>query len=133
MKYFDQDNPPEIPLDLFCCPICGAQVVFVEINEYETETGKVTDTGFHVSCTTEPKFDDPDYDDWLNSHFSMPYVDWLPLEVKIYKWLSAGFRLRLPTLREPDLWESTPLSALSHLRVDPHLEANPIPPTSGLR
>ena len=41
--------------------------------------------------------------------------------------------IRLPTLREPDLWESAPLSALSHLRVDPHLEANPIPPTSGLR
>jgi len=43
------------------------------------------------------------FDDWLNSHFSMPYVDWLPLEVKIYKWLSAGFRLRLPTKRAVDL------------------------------
>lgn len=97
MEYFDQEKPPEIPLDLFQCPICGAQVCFVEINEYETETGKVTDTGFHISCTTEPEFDDPDYDDWLNNHFSMPYVDWLPLEVRVYKWLSAGFRLRLPT------------------------------------
>lgn len=102
MKYFDQEKPPEIPLDLFKCPICGAQIVFTEINEYETETGKVTDTGFHVSCTTEPDFDEPDYDEWLDSHFAMPYVDWLPLEVKIYKWLSAGFRVRLPTLREPD-------------------------------
>jgi len=97
MEYFEQEKPPVIPLDLFQCPICGAQIVFTEINEYETETGKVTDGGFHVSCTTEPDFDDPDYDDFMSSHFSMPYVDWLPLEARVYKWLSAGYRVRLPT------------------------------------
>lgn len=98
MKYFDQNEPPEIPIELFQCPICGVQIVFTEINEYETETGKVTSSGFHVSCITEPDFDDPDDDDeWLDSHFSMPYIDWLPIEIKVYKWLSAGFRVRLPT------------------------------------
>jgi len=97
VKYFDQDDFPEIPLDLFQCPICGAQIMFTEINEYETETGKVTDSGFHVSCTTEPEFDEPGCEEWFDSHFSMPYVDWLPIEAKVYRWLSAGYRVRLPT------------------------------------
>ena len=94
MQLITLSNPPEIPTALFVCPICGAQIAFEEISEYETETGKVTETGFHVTCTTEPDIEDEDYDDWLNGHFSMPYVDWLPLEMKVYKWLSKNFRVQ---------------------------------------
>ncbi len=91
MKYFDQDEPPEIPSDLFVCPICGAQVEFSEINEYEADTGKVTNTGFRVTCTTEPDFDDPDFNEWMLGHFSL---DWMPLEMKIYQWLSMNYRVK---------------------------------------
>lgn len=132
MIYFDSDNPPSIPLDVAKCPICGSEIKFVEINEYETETGKVVDTGFHVGCITEPDFDDPDYDDWLNGHYSMPYVDWLPVEIIVYRWLSANYRLRLPNNQFQPTGGILPVNGnLLTSEGDPALEVQPGPPPVG--
>jgi len=93
MLIIDPNYYPEIPLELFQCPICGAQIYIQEIDEWETETGKITDCGLDISCTTEPEFDDDQWHDWFSGHFSMPYVDWLPLEVKVLAWLNRHYRM----------------------------------------
>lgn len=102
MKYLDPHKWYEFPHNVAVCPKCGAGVVVGDFDEWETETGRVTETGFHIDCISEPDEDDPDYDDWFNWHWSMPYVDWLPLEVDLYQWFDARFRLRLPTMRAVD-------------------------------
>lgn len=74
------------------CPICGAAVIVEEIDEWETETGRVTDCGFHINCETGPDIDSDEWDDWHRWHWSMPYVDWLPLEVRLLEEFNQKFR-----------------------------------------
>lgn len=97
MQLFDRDNPPEIPESVAVCPICGAPIVIQDIDAWESETGRVTEDGFKIDCSTEPDEDDneDDWDDFLSSHWSMPYVDWLPLTMRVYKWFDSNYRLRL--------------------------------------
>ena len=97
MIYFDKENPketPAIPAKVAVCPICGAPVVIEDIDEWETETGRVTSCGFHINCSTEPDIDSDEWDDWFKSHWSMPYVDWLPVEMRVYRWFDRCYRLR---------------------------------------
>ena len=95
MIYFDKEvDVPAIPANIAICPICGASVIIEDIDEWETETGRVTESGFHVNCSTELDFDDDEYDDWFNSHWSMPYVDWLPIEMRVYHWFDKRYRLK---------------------------------------
>ena len=113
MIYLDPHKWYEFPADVACCPICGAPVLVGDFDEWETETGAVTECGFHIDCKNEPDEDDEEYDDWFNGHWSMPYVDWLPLQTRLYEWFTARYRLRLPTQHAPDARESAPLVAVS--------------------
>lgn len=101
MVKIDPNKFYRFPLDIAKCPICGAAVIVGDFDEYETETGLVTESGFHIDCETEPEFDDPDYDDWFNSHWSMPYVDWLPLEVSLHQWFNRRYCLNLELKDSP--------------------------------
>ncbi len=97
MIYFDKENSKEIPVippELFVCPICGANLVIEDIDEWEVETGRVTEGGFHINCSTEPDIDDETWGDWFNSHWSIPYVDWFPLQMKVYRWFDESYRVK---------------------------------------
>lgn len=93
MKYITRDNLPEIPKEIATCPICKEKIIIEDIDEYELETGRVEDTGLHITCESQPDIDDPDFNDWFNGHFSMPYVDWLPVRQKVYAWFDQNYRL----------------------------------------
>lgn len=83
----------EFPKEVCVCPICGG-VVVAEFDEYETETGIVTETGLHLDCKDGPDEESDEYDDWFSTHWSMPYVDWLPLTERMHKWLARnGYRI----------------------------------------
>lgn len=44
-----------------------------------------------LSCETEPDIGDDNYDEWMDEHYSMPYVDWLPIEDKVERWLKNKY------------------------------------------
>jgi hypothetical protein len=90
----DKNSPPEIPAFIAVCPICGAGVRIEEINEWETETGRVPVCGFHINCVTEPGLHSKKWEEWFNAHWSMPYVDWLPLEIRVHKWFDRRYRIK---------------------------------------
>lgn len=80
---------PETP-----CPVCkDGVVVLTEITGgTEAKFGLWMADEIHVDCSTFPGFDDSElFDAHMASHWSMPYVDWLPLTEKIKAWLSAHF------------------------------------------
>lgn len=110
MKYLDPHKWYEFPPEVAKCPICGDAVIVGDFDEWESETGRVTECGFHIDCKSEPDEDDPAYDDWFYSHWSMPYVDWLPLEVRLYKWFDQRYRLSLLTQREADYLKARGIS-----------------------
>jgi len=97
MQYFNKENPneiPEIPAEVGVCPICKAKLIIEGIDEWETETGRVTEGGFHITCKTQPEPDGTNQDNWWNWHYQMPYVDWLPVQMQVYEWFNSNYRLR---------------------------------------
>jgi hypothetical protein len=71
------------------CPICGAKVYLTDIDEWGADDGEII--GAHFDCETEPDIDSDEWEDWHNGHYHMPYVDWLPWEVKVMEWLNARY------------------------------------------
>ena len=97
MKTIPQHQEIKIDPKKLCCPICG-EALTVDIDEweqYEDGTWGASETGVHCSCITEPDFDDDNYDEWLNHHFNMPYVDWLPIDTIVYVALKKHVRFEM--------------------------------------
>ncbi len=61
------------------CPHCDEQTLYIEFDEYDAETGEPTEAGVHVHCKNES-------DAQHNRHDYMPYVYWMPLEMRAYQW-----------------------------------------------
>ena len=81
-------NPEQIPEAVGRCPICGAPIVIESITECELgDDGRWQPSDVDITCSTEPDVDESDYRRWVDSHFKMVYVDWLPLSVRVLKWL----------------------------------------------
>lgn len=94
MQTIPHTTVPDIPGWKFQCPICG-DLLTCEIDEWEQAddgSWQVGETGLHLSCASEPDIDDDSFDDWLDGHFSMPYVDWLPLTEKVRRWMVKNYR-----------------------------------------
>jgi hypothetical protein len=92
MIIIDRNNLPKVP-NRFACPICGKGLI-IEINEWETETGKVTPTGLSITCETRPVDNERQFYGWLEEHYQMPYVDWLPVEILVYQWFDQNYRMK---------------------------------------
>jgi hypothetical protein len=52
-------------------------------------------TEIQLHCTGEPDFSSPDWDDWHRWHYSMPYVDWLPLEQRLLRAVRKKYYFRV--------------------------------------
>lgn len=87
----DKMMPIKVPRKVAECPICGADVQIEEVMEWHEEQGghmRVDlDSTVHFNCVTEPDIETDEWEDWHRGHWSMPYVDWLPLERPILYWL----------------------------------------------
>ena len=82
---------PALPmvLDRFPCPICRAKVHLTGVTEWGTDDGEII--GIEYECETEPDIDSDEWWDWHRGHWNMPYVDWLPWEVRVLKWLNERY------------------------------------------
>lgn len=98
IKILDRYELIEVPSSVAVCPICGLEVVIDDVDEYEQDDDglwRVSESGLSVNCVTEPDIDSFEWNDWLNGHWSMPYVDWLPITVKVWQWLDSHYRFNL--------------------------------------
>ncbi len=74
----------DIPTNVAVCPECGAALV-ADVFEITSVDGKTNwhleedGSGLHIQCSQED-----------DSHYQMPYVDWLPLDEPVIKWLNAN-------------------------------------------
>lgn len=77
----------DIPMDVCICPKCGSSLWIDDITEWDGETGTPTESGLDIDCSTEPvNIDSDDWEDWFRWHWANPYVDWLPVKQRVYKW-----------------------------------------------
>jgi|GEM_PF-6715462 hypothetical protein len=86
----DHGKPIPIPRTVATCPICDANIVIEEVHEWECEGGKPV--GISVQCVTEPDIDSDEWWPWHNHHWSMPYVDWLPVNNRVLRWFQRHYR-----------------------------------------
>jgi hypothetical protein len=93
----NRDEYPSVPAWLAVCPICRSEVFIDEIDEWEQlgdGTWIAVETGVKVTCITEPEIDHAEWENWNREHFSMPYVDWLPICESVSAWLRLFYRIR---------------------------------------
>lgn len=94
MQTIERNAVIHIPPVVAICPICGATLI-VEIDEWEENddgSWQVSDCGLKSECVTEPEVGSKEWADWFKGHYRMPYVDWLPVDVKLTKWVQASYR-----------------------------------------
>lgn len=92
VKFVDRKNLPAVPRDVAVCPICDAGLIIEDIDEWESETGRVTYCGLHVACSKAPEIDSKGWLEWFKWHYNMPYVDWLPVDDVVYRWFNKHYR-----------------------------------------
>lgn len=93
MKTIDMQaccGPIGVPRDVKICPICDAAIVIDEVREWEYESGKPI--SISVDCTTQPDIDSKEWPSWFCEHWSMPYVDWLPVEMRVLEWFEKHYK-----------------------------------------
>jgi hypothetical protein len=78
----------DYPLE--ACPYCDEYKLYLEFDETEMD-GTPTDFGVHVHCKNELDVDDPNYDP--RDHAYEPYIHWLPVEARAYKWACQNIRI----------------------------------------
>lgn len=78
----------QIPRYVAACPKCGASLIIEDIDEWCTDDDSVaTEAGLHFTCILMPEMDDSEHwNEWMNWHYDMPYVDWMPLQRPVYEW-----------------------------------------------
>lgn len=93
MKALDSKSrctPIDVPSGVATCPICDAPIVIAEVMEWECDGGRPVSIA--LDCTTEPDMDSDEWDEWHRGHWSMPYVDWLPVRCRVLAWFQQHYR-----------------------------------------
>jgi hypothetical protein len=75
-RLFGIETAGIVPRTVATCPTCN-RTLFLEVDEWEDETGAPTEGGCKPQCMKL-------HPDAIETQ--MPYVYWLPLEVKVYRW-----------------------------------------------
>jgi len=83
----------EIPAKVAVCPICKGKLFaqFDDWQQNEDGTWGLLETGAYLDCENEPDIDSEEWGDWLDGHYSMPYVDWLPVCIRVAKWINKNY------------------------------------------
>lgn len=77
-----------IPKNVAVCPYCGDGLTAEITGEYEEDDGTRVIDEIMMECDSEPDLDSRDWHEWLAVHSDMPYVNWLPVEMKVQRWLN---------------------------------------------
>lgn len=85
-------KPIKVPADVAVCPICKSPIWICEVNGVTEQPGGtwVVDE-FMADCETEPDIESDEWNDWQRSHWSTPYIDWLPVLGRVELWLQQSF------------------------------------------
>ncbi len=102
---FDRLLPLSVPARVAHCPICASVIVIDEVQDWiESPSGHMI-LGEHatvsVDCVSVPDIDDPDFDDFMRSHWSNPYTDWLPVQQIVAPWLRHWLRKKVLAANVP--------------------------------
>jgi len=90
------DTVFRVPESVAVCPICGS-TLWAQCDGWNggwsaTDDGLWVADSIDIDCEMEPDITDPDWHEWFDGHYSMPYVDWLPVDQVVRRWINRNFR-----------------------------------------
>ena len=92
MEILKCDAIIEIPKEIAVCPMCDGKL-YADFDSWEQDDdGTWYATNVHTECENEPDIDSDDWEEWHNWHYSMPYVDWLPVDERVEAWMKERYR-----------------------------------------
>jgi len=80
----------EMPKEVAVCPICKGKL-YAQFDGWVENDGEWQASSTSLDCENEPDIDSDEWWDWHRGHYSMPYVDWLPVEIKVTKWINENY------------------------------------------
>ena len=83
----DDRQARTISSEIGCCPICAKQIFIEEIPAMTEVDGRWLPDEVHINCVSEPAIGSKKWQEWHNWHWSTPYIDWLPIRVRVEKWM----------------------------------------------
>lgn len=93
-----------VPREVAVCPYCDEPTPLVarisELEEANKRRGLWRVSEIELECTSEPElFDDEprmavrdEWEEWMNAHSYMPYVYWLPIDLRVLRWINELYR-----------------------------------------
>ena len=94
MKILETDEVLEIPVDIAVCPICGGKL-YAQFDNWFEKNGQWKAQDVNIDCENEPDIDSDEWKDWHSGHYSMPYVDWLPVLHLVIDWVNKNYSFNL--------------------------------------
>jgi len=92
MEILKCDAILEVPKEVAVCPKCDGKL-YVQFDAWEEDDDGTWYAAFvHTECENEPEIDSEDYEEWFDWHYDMPYVDWLPIDDDVERWLKQNYR-----------------------------------------
>jgi hypothetical protein len=97
-------NTLDVPADVALCPYC-ASPLYLEVDEWDAETRQPTEGGAHIHCAAEAEAEDLACREgpasaaarqWCEMgrwHEQMPYVYWLPAQIRVYRLFAQHCRV----------------------------------------
>jgi predicted nucleic acid-binding Zn-ribbon protein len=81
-----------VPPAVAVCPECGGRL-YLDVVEWESDSGRPTDGGVHVDCEREPDPDDdsPEAEDAEHRSWQS---DWMPVMDRVTAWARRHVRVR---------------------------------------
>ena len=80
----------KVPSEVAVCPICGS-AIYTNFDCWVFVKGEWLVDSCNMDCETEPEIDSDEWNRWFAGHYSMPYVDWLPVEKIIVDWINENY------------------------------------------
>jgi len=77
------------------CPYCGGDLTYT-CNGWEADdNGLWMADSFDMECSTEPGVEGEEWEDWMQNHSDMPYVNQLPVDAQVKEFINSRFRFKL--------------------------------------
>lgn len=81
------------------CPYCKGDLTY-QCNGWQMdENGLWMADTFDMSCSTSPDIDSKEWEDWINIHSYMPYVNQLPVDERVKASINKRYRFSLKNIQ----------------------------------
>ena len=94
MEVVKSDHVFEIPTEVAVCPVCGGKLYGQCDCWIEEEDGWKIES-INLDCEHEPEIDSDEWNEWFKGHYAHPYIDWLPVNIMVVKWVNENFSFDL--------------------------------------